>query len=235
MGLIKSANTPSTAQVFSMKDIERHAQMLLVRARQQADQLLAAAQKEAQELRKQAQVEGLMEGKAEGLAKGREEGHKAGKDQALAEQKASLTSAIAALNKSTLGLEQSRRELEAAGLKDVIRLAIAIAERITKRQGELDARVSAANVAEAMKLVIHASDVRIAIHPAHRAALAEVMPRLQLQFPSLKHVEIITDPAITPGGCKIFTAGGEIDAQLETQLQRLVADLLPENQEDLRA
>jgi flagellar biosynthesis/type III secretory pathway protein FliH len=49
----------------------------------------------------------------------------------------------------------------------------------------------------------------------------------------LKHIELLTDPAIAPGGCRVYTDGGEIDARLEVQLARVVADLLPERQEDL--
>ena len=51
MGLIKSANAPSTIAAFSIKDIETQAKAHAHCARQQADQLLAAAQSEAQEMK----------------------------------------------------------------------------------------------------------------------------------------------------------------------------------------
>jgi flagellar assembly protein FliH len=102
---------------------------------------------------------------------------------------------------------------------------------LTKRQAALDPNVTVANVAEALKLVMHASDVRVAIHPSQHAALAEVLPRLKLQWPTLEHVEIVADAAVAPGGCRIFTAHGEVDGGLDTQLNLIVADLLPDHQE----
>jgi flagellar assembly protein FliH len=129
-------------------------------------------------------------------------------------------------------LQASRAELEAAALQEVVRLAIAIARRITKRQGVLDPQVLTANLEEAMKLVSDASDVRIAIHPNQRKTLDAALPQLGLSFPPLKHVEIVEDPAIAPGGCRVFTRNGQIDADLDVQLDRIVSDLLPRPRED---
>jgi flagellar assembly protein FliH len=179
MPLIKSNHAPLDARPFSMKDIEAQAAAMLSHARQQADRLLAAAQTEAERLKVAARAEGFESGKAEGLAAGREAGAKAGRDQALTEHKAQLTSLVQALTNAAAELDRSRHELETAGLRDVLDLSIAIAERVTKKQGALDPSVAVANVAEAMKLVTHASDVRIAVHPGQKAVLADALPERQ--------------------------------------------------------
>jgi flagellar biosynthesis/type III secretory pathway protein FliH len=85
-----------------------------------------------------------------------------------------------------------------------------------------------ANVSEAMRLAVRASDVRIAIHPSQRAALDEALPRLRMSWPALKHVELMDDPSLSPGGCRILTGGGVIDAELNAQVDRIAAELLPE-------
>ncbi|HEX2972505.1 MAG TPA: FliH/SctL family protein [Tepidisphaeraceae bacterium] len=228
MGFIKAGNVATKAAAFSMKDIEDHAKSLLLRARQQVEQLLAAAQAEAETLKQQAKAAGFEEGRREGLAKGREEGLKAGRDEALSEQRGQLGKLAAALTGAATELETSRRELEAAALKDVIRLAIAIAERVTKRQGALDPQVAIANVNDALRLVVHASDVRIAMHPSQMAMLREVLPQLKSQWPALEHVELIEDASLAPGGCRVFTAHGQVDGDLDEQLKRIVTELLPE-------
>jgi flagellar biosynthesis/type III secretory pathway protein FliH len=228
MGLIKSNNAPSSARPFSMKDIENQARTMLLRARQQADQLLAAAQTEGESLKKAAHSQGLADGRKEGLARGREEGMKAGREQALVEQRAQLTALLGALNKTVTELNSSRRELEAAAVRDVIELGIAIAQRVTKKQGAMDPSVAMANVREAMKLVAHASDVRIAIHPQQKKILEEVLPALKMQFPKLEHVELIDDSTVAPGGCRIYTAQGTVNGDLDEQLRRVVADLVPD-------
>ena len=233
MALIKANEAPRALTPFSMKDIENQARAMLLRARRQAEELLAAAQKEGEELRKQGKAQGFAEGRAEGLAKGREEGTKAGREQALAEHKQQLATLVEALTVGVTEFDQSRRELQEAGVRDVLELSISIAERVTKRQGALDASVAVLNAAEALKMVSHASDVRIAIHPDQKATLEEALPRLKLQWPTLKHVEIVADNMLAPGGCRLFTAQGEVDGDIDEQIKRVVCDLLPERQESL--
>jgi flagellar assembly protein FliH len=231
MGLIKSSNVPTSASPFSMADIERAAKGMLLRARQQADALLAAAQVEGEKLRADAKVAGLAEGRREGMVQGIEQGRKAGEQQALNEHKAQLQQAIAALNLAATTLNTGRADLESAALQEVVKLAIAIARRVTKRQGLLEPDVLIANLEEAMKLVVQQTGLRIVIHPAQRKTLDEAMPKLAMKWASLAHVEITEDATVAPGGCRIITCQGQIDADLGVQLDRVVADLLPAPQE----
>jgi flagellar assembly protein FliH len=227
MGLIKSSDAPSTMVPFSMGDVERHAKSLLLRAQHQAEQLLAAAQTEAESLKQQAKVQGLAEGRREGTAEGLTQGKQAGHQQALAEHRVQFEKAIAALTAAANALEQSRNELEAAALVEVVQLALAVARRVTKRQGMIDPDVLAANLGEAMKLVVKSADIRVAIHPSQCATLDAALPQLKLQWPNLNHVQIIEDGAMQPGGCCVFTEHGQVSADLDEQLDRIAGELLP--------
>lgn len=227
MAVIKASSVPASAQVFSMADIENAARQILLRARQQAEALLVAAQGEADQLKRDAKAQGAVEGHREGLQRGLEEGRKMGETQALEATRAQLQQALAALTESTTALDQSRAELHAAALQEVVQLAIAIARRVTKRQGIIDPQVLNANLEEAIKLVVQQQDLRIAIAPAQRETLAAALPRLGLKWPALKHVEVVEDASLSPGGCRIFTRQGSIDADLDAQLDRVIDDLLP--------
>jgi flagellar assembly protein FliH len=227
MGLIKADIAPLKVQPFSLADIENQAAQILDRAQKHADRLEAAAQEHAKKIMKDAHAAGLRGGWKEGFKKGQEEGTIAGKDQALAENKAEFTTTIAALKAAAEQMNRSRIELESAALKDVLELAVAIAERVTKRQGILDPAVAVNNVEEALKLVSHSSDVRIAIHPKNKTTLKEVLPRLKTQWPALEHVELVEDAMLAPGGCRIYTTQGEVDGDLDGQINRVVADLVP--------
>lgn len=231
MGLIKSANVPTTAAAFSMRDVENHAKAVLLRAREQAEGLLIEAQREAEGLKAEAQAQGLSEGRREGREQGLKDGAQAGAKQALAEHQSQLTALLSALMTAVTDLDNSRRTLEADGLHEVVSLAIAIARRVTKRQGIIEPEVLTENLREAMKLVAHAADVRIAIHPDQKTVLESVLPALRLDWPQLNHVELISDPALAIGGCRVLTARGQIDANLDGQLDRVIADLLPTSQE----
>jgi len=227
MGLIKADITPLKTQPFSMANIENQAQQILDRAKKHADRLEVAAKEHAKKIMKDAHASGLRGGWKEGWNKGHEEGSKAGKEQALAENKAEFIATLAALKAAAEQMNGSRIELESAALKDVLDLAVAIAERVTKRQGILDPAVAVNNVEEALKLVSHSSDVRIAIHPKNKTTLKEVLPRLKTQWPALEHVDLVEDAMLAPGGCRIYTAQGEVDGDLDGQINRVVADLVP--------
>ncbi len=227
MGVIKAENLPASVSPFSMRDVENEARGILARARRQAEQLLAAAQIESERLKKESHALGLAEGRREGNAAGLEAGRAAGRSEALAAQSDSLRHVLGALTVSVAALEAQRTALEAAALADVVKLSVAIARRVTKRQGLIEPDVLAANLAELMSLVAHASDIRIAIHPRQNQALKEILPQLQVQWPNLRHVEVIDDPTIAPGGCKVYTQQGFVDADLDAQLTRIVDDLLP--------
>ena len=232
MGPIKSNAAPAAVAPFSLRDVENVAKAVLLRARQQAEALLAEAQREGEEIKKQAHARGLEEGLLEGVTRGTEEGRLAGHQQALAEHRGKLAEAVGALSTAMIELNASRADLESAALRAVVELAIAVARRVTKRQGLLDPAVLAENLREAMKLVVHAGDVKVAVHPDQRRTLEEALPLLRLEFPRLGHVGLVDDPAVSPGGCRVFAGGGQIDAELEQQLDRVAAELLPDPEKD---
>ncbi len=106
-------------------------------------------------------------------------------------------------------------------------LAIAIARRVTKRLGVLDGEVLTENVRAAMNMVVHSTDLRIALHPSQKQTFATALPQLKLEWPAFEHVEIVEDAELDPGGCRIFTRDGLVDADLNEQLNRIAAELLP--------
>jgi flagellar assembly protein FliH len=126
-------------------------------------------------------------------------------------------------------MEASRAELESDALADVVKLAIAIARRVTKRQGLIEPAVLAENLREAVKQLIRRDDVRIAIHPRQRATLDDMLDRLKIEWPQMERVEVVEDESISPGGCRVTGGQGEIDATLQTQLDRIAADLIPDS------
>jgi flagellar assembly protein FliH len=227
MPLIKASNAPPTLAAFSMVDIEAQVKAILLRARKAAEQLLVEAQKEAESLKHQAIALGLAEGRAQGTAQGLEQGRQAGHQQALNELKPQLTAAHHALVQATGQIEQQRHQIASDGLREVVELAAAIARRVTKRQAQIDPNVLVENLSDAMTLVAHAADLRIALHPSQLTTLQTELPRLALTWPTLKHVELIEDASIAPGGCRVMTASGQIDAELNTQLDRVIDAVLP--------
>jgi flagellar assembly protein FliH len=214
-----------------MKDIEQQARAILMRAQQQAEQLLTDAQHAAEALKEEQKALGYAEGKKTGFSAGLEEGKKSGHQQALNEHKQQLTQLINGLTTASKELNASRKQLEATATTEVVKLAVAIARRVTKRYGELDPNVLTANVSEAMKLVVQSTDIRIAVHPSQRDTLTKALPQLKLIWPALEHVSLGDDATIAQGGCRISAGQGHVDANLDTQIDRIASELLPSRPE----
>ena len=210
-----------------MRPIEEEARAILLRARGQAEQLLTAAQVEAEELRKLSVEQGHAEGLAAGTAKGIEQGKAAGTQQALAESKATLASVTQALASAMAALDTQRTRLEIEGTTDVVRLAVAIARRVVGRMVEVEPSVVGEVAAAAMKLVTSSTDVRLAVNPIDKSAMDDALPRIQNAMPMLKHAEVIADESVARGGCRINTRGGVIDADLNGQIDRIAETLIP--------
>ncbi len=227
MGLIKSIHTPANVVSFSMKDVENHAKNLLLRAQKQAEELLIATQAECETMKQQAAEQGFAEGQRNGFEQGMKQGIEAGHTQAIEEHRTALSEAVNTLNTATATIEAAKLAIETEALTDVVTLAAAIAVRVTKRQSAIDPQVLIANLDEVMKIVGHASDLRVAIHPAQRATLNDAMPRLKLDWPSLTHAAIIDDETLDPGGCRVFTRNGKVDADIAGQLDRVINEVLP--------
>jgi flagellar assembly protein FliH len=227
MGLIKSADVPLSVSAFSMVDVEAAAKQILRRARVKSDEIVTAAHEDAVRTREEAKKEGFAEGKMAGHAEGLAEGKKSGHAQALAENLAAMTKLVNSLTQAMGQLENERDQLQTNAINEVVKLACLIARKVTKRQGLFDTQVMFENLKEAMSLAVHASDVRIAVHPGQVETLRAELPHLRMAWPHLKHIRLIDDPSIAPGGAKVFTPHGEIDGDLDAQLERLAAQLLP--------
>jgi flagellar assembly protein FliH len=218
MPLIKAAIATTTVRL-SLRDFDQEARERLDHARGQADAIVEQALHRAGEIGAQAMAGGWERGYAQGMADARRE--------VVERYTEEIALAVAALARAAAMLEASRTRLQEDALADVVRLAIAIAQRVTRRQGVIDAAVLTENLRDAVKQLIRRDDVRIAIHPSQRATLAEALAQLKLQWPTLEHAEIVEDETIAPGGCRVAGGQGEIDADLQAQLDRIAADLIP--------
>lgn len=234
MGLIKSPDIPISVSVFSMQDIEAAAKSVLTRARHKADAIITEGKTEGERLKEEARRDGHAEGFRLGRAEGLTEGKKAGHADALAANTAAMKQLIVALTRASQQIDDGRDQLQTDAINEVVRLACSIARKVTKRQAAIDPKVLGENLKEALALAVHAADVRIAVHPSQLKTLKDELPNLKLAWPQLSHVDLVEDSSIAPGGARIFTTHGKIDADLDSQLDHVIADLLPKEMADDR-
>src|SRR3954464_2822906 len=97
MAVIKAEQAPATVSTFSMADIEKQAKLILLGAKVRAERLLVAAQEGAEQIKREAHAQALVEGRKAGGAGGLELGRQQGRNEALAEQRNDLTQLIPAI------------------------------------------------------------------------------------------------------------------------------------------
>jgi flagellar assembly protein FliH len=204
MALVKNQASGVQAVRFTLRDIETQAQSILHEARREAERIVAEARERAVEVSLQETRGGA-------------------DDSPRREAEAGLK----ALNGVVSEVRGQMESLREEALAEVVELAMAMAERVTKRAGLVDPNVLAENLREAMKLVVRSSELRIAIHPSQFEALKGMVASLQIEWPALAGAEVVGDETVTPGGCRVSTSQGRVDADLKTQLDRLAERLIP--------
>ncbi len=101
----------------------------------------------------------------------------------------------------------------------VSELALAIATRLVGGHLREHPDTAIEMAQQALSEVTHAVDARIKVNPADADTLRQAMPELFQASPTLRHIDVISDPTIS-AGCRIETDGGIVDATLETMLEQ---------------
>lgn len=159
-----------------------------------------------------AEAEGLREaaraaGYADGLAAGRER---------AAEELARLRELAAALGETVEGFQQSL-----AG--EVMELAVAVARQVLRQAVAADPAVVLPVIREAVASLPHGHpSLRLRVHPDVAARVDEALR--QAPLPS-GDWQVQPDATVDPGGCRIETATGEIDATMPARWRAVVAAL----------
>jgi flagellar assembly protein FliH len=216
------------AIVLDLGDLTRQADALRARAKADAEAILTKAAAERQRLITGAREEGLAKGLEEGTRQGTEEGRKQGTEAALAERRDVLAKLEAAWAAALDEFARERERMLLDARQDVLRLAVMMGERITKRTVEVDPSVIAGQMEAVLALLAKPTRLTIAIAPADEDLARGAMPALMARFSAAQHIDLIVDPSLTQGSCVARTgAGGTIDATIPAQLDRMVAALMP--------
>lgn len=231
MSVIKREDLPASP-AFNFSDLEGEARALVARARIEAEQLLADARRTAAALQQQAHTDAEQRRRAgyeEGLRRGREAGfaqaRREAAEQSLAEARAEIGRLTSALAAALAEYDRRRHALLAAAESGLIELAVAIARRVCHTLADTSPEPAAAAARALLERAAHHGDVTLHVHPAEFERLRQVAAEFVEQLGRRTHVQLVSDPQVTRGGCVLRTAHGVLDAALEQQLDRVAAAL----------
>jgi len=136
---------------------------------------------------------------------------------------------------NTLLLEarEDRAQALAGVERDLLRLAVKIAEKILGSEIKRDRIAIVGIVATALRQARRNERITIRVNPADLLVIEEQRQRLD-RAGREKYMDIVPDPRVASGGCVIESESGAIDAQLETQFRVLERALLKRASESAR-
>ena len=215
------------AIVLDLSDLKRQADAILRDAREEAQRIVEQGRLEARKLTNAADARGH----AQGLERGRVEGHDAGRAEATQAVLNELAPQIASLiEKWTAAIDQwnaSRVELLMQAQEDVLAFACALGARVVHRMVETDPLIIRDQLAEALSLLARPTSAVVRVNPDDRAVLELALPDILRGLGNSPEIALRDDTTVARGGCIVATNGGQINATIEKQLQRIVESLLP--------
>ncbi|MCG6965558.1 MAG: flagellar assembly protein FliH [Chromatiaceae bacterium] len=189
--------------------VQRHGETRIDEARG----LLTAAQLD--EIQKAAHEEGFEQGRREGLTYGHREG--------LEEGRAELKTRVEQLEQLLKALDRPFEELDQQVENEIVTLVISMVRQLIRREVKLDPAQIIGVVREALGILpLSARNIRVVLHPEDAVLVREAYTLGDHE----QNWQIIEDPVIQRGGCRIHTDTSQIDATLDSRLSSLIAPLL---------
>ena len=199
------------AQAFSFEQLEeppvapRAARARTVEeAVGEAEALLAAAEAEAARVREQA----------------RGEGYEAGRAEALDELRAHTAHAASALGEAVTGAQLARHAAADRVEAHAVDLALRLAEKIVAGAVAAQPQRIVDVVRGALRLLTDREGLVVLVNPADIDAVRDAMGDLAAQMGGFTTFDLQSDRRVHRGGAIVRTSVGEIDATLETKLER---------------
>lgn len=105
--------------------------------------------------------------------------------------------------------------------REAYRFAVAVAERIVKREITLDESVVMRQMREAIRRIVGVETITVRVHPDDEALVRSHRPALQSSSDSVREILIEGDESVERGGCILESATGNVDARIGSQLRQI--------------
>jgi flagellar assembly protein FliH len=208
--IIRETESDSCVVEFNFDDLAAEAAQLTEQARAEAAEIVAKARGEADAVRRQAAEEGCKAAMLEF-------------DRTVA---AHIAPALAAIKQAGNELREARQDWLSHWQTEVVRLAAAIAARVIRAELRRQPEITLSLVREALGLAAGSPNVRLHLNPEDYRTLGVQARSLIDAMSSLGDAEVVSDAAVTSGGCRVETRFGTIDQQIESQLRRIEEELV---------
>jgi flagellar assembly protein FliH len=172
--------------------------------RAMADDFMAAARAEADDLRHAARQQGYEEGYQAGMAAAREE----------------LAPATAALGQALTEAQQMRADAAETVEARAVELAIRLAEKVVAGTIEVQPERVVDVVRGGLRCLVERERVTVQVNSLDLELVREAIGPLVTTLGGIDNIEVQEDRRVSRGGALVRSAAGEVDATIETKLER---------------
>jgi flagellar assembly protein FliH len=169
-----------------------------------ADDFMAAARAEADDLRHAARQQGYEEGYQAGMAAAREE----------------LAPATAALGQALTEAQQLRADAADTVEARAVELALRLAEKVVSGTIEAQPERVVDVVRGALRCLVDRERVTVQVNTLDLELVREAIEPLASTLGGIDNIEVQEDRRVSRGGALVRSAAGEVDATIETKLER---------------
>jgi flagellar assembly protein FliH len=162
--------------------------------------VLAEARAEADMLRESARAEGFAAGRADAVA--------------------ALEPALAALTQAVADVHAQQAEAASQLERRAVELGLALAKKIIGGALEVEPERVLEAVTGALRGIVERERVIVLVNPDDLEIVREAMDNLKASLGGIEHCEVQAERRVGRGGCIVRTPVGDVDARVETKLER---------------
>lgn len=150
----------------------------------------------------------------------RAEGFNAGYTAGAADARTAVEPAVSALHAAAAELSQLRADVADRAERAAVELALRVAEQVVHAAVAADPELVVDAVRGALRRLVERDRVLLLVHPDDLDVVREHADRLVAELGGIEHCGVEADRRVGRGGAIVRTAEGEVDATLETKLER---------------
>lgn len=202
---------------LALEQAQAQAEETVSHARVTADEIIQQARTEGERIKQEAHRNAFEQGRSEGS----NEGYRDGMAKAKEEATVIRAQAVEVLKQA----ETIRRQTLEALEQEVVDLAREIAEKLLSVQLAVDPETVLNVAVESIRMVADRLNVVLYINPTELELVESRKDELQSLLPARAEFQVIVDPLIQPGGCRVVTEQSCVDATMEARREALLKAL----------
>lgn len=215
------------------QEIEAEASNTLKLAKEAASSITQSAQAEAEAIRKTARAEetairekAYNEGHKEGYAVGESKGISAGEQSAVQEINFDWQNLMKESEMLVKELQTSRMGILKSSEEEMLKLVVAFAKTVIKTEPLIQPEIVLKNLDAAINKISETDKIILRVNMRDKNMCEDHKNKFLSKLASISELSIVEDNSLSPGGIKIETEAGTIDATVDSQAKELEKALL---------